>query len=101
MPIYLVSYDIKEPKLLQRVAKKLQAEGLERILKSVFLGPIRSLNLRKLQRWLEQELTRDEKDRGSIVLIPLRPSQIDALVSIGPVQLDQEEIKGSKHTLFY
>ena len=53
---YLVSYDIENDRLRDKVAKRLIAAGCLRLQKSVFAGPISETAFRELDRWLRQHI---------------------------------------------
>jgi len=99
---YLVMYDITHDRTLQKVAKKLQQHGFERMNYSVWLGWINPLETGELKKDLQCLLKAEEAKGSCLYVIPLKPSTIAKMRSITghkPAQLDYW--MGQKQLLFF
>ncbi|MEO1518990.1 MAG: CRISPR-associated endonuclease Cas2 [Bacteroidota bacterium] len=98
--IYLIAYDISADRIRQKVARRLIAEGYERLQWSVFTGlkhPQQQGTLwTDLSHWLHPEPT------ARFVVIPIALSHFRRLQLIGPSdQLDIDYLTGQGHSLFF
>lgn len=88
---YLAMYDITHDRTLQKVAKKLQQNGFERVNYSVWLGWVNPLQAGNLKKEL-QTLLRSEQAKGSILyVVPLTPATLGKMRNITghkPAELD-------------
>lgn len=94
--IYLAAYDITENSRRNKVAKILQAVGLERLQLSVFVGPLNETDFKHLQTKLTQ-LHQQPPDK--IILIPVTERSLCNLSSWG-TNIDLDYITGQKSVLF-
>ncbi len=79
---YLLMYDITHDRTLQKVAKKLQQNGFERVNYSVWLGWANPLLAGTLKKEL-QTLMRNELAKGSkLYVIPLTPASLGKMRNI-------------------
>ena len=75
---FLVSYDIREPKRLRRVARALEGFGI-RLQYSVFECPLDPMRLAKLKAELHPLINHDE---DQVLFVSLGPSATDASLCI-------------------
>lgn len=98
---YLLMYDITHDRTLQKIARKLQKYGFERVNYSVWLGWTNPLESGVLKKEL-QTLMRAEQAKGSrMYIMPVKPSALAKMRSITghkPPQLDYWA--GKTETLF-
>ena len=94
--IYLAAYDITDNKRRLKVAKVLQAAGLERLQLSVFVGPLKPVVFQGLQRKLTQHY---QNPPDTIVLIPITERSLRALTVWGK-PIDVDYICGNQSVLF-
>ncbi len=96
--IYLIIYNITSDALRQKVAKRLLAEGYERIQMSAFLGrdnPKVSAKLwTAISKWLAVETT------ARFYVIPLTESNLRDMVIVGEVHWDIDILLGTRNSLF-
>lgn len=78
---YLISYDIENDRLRDKIAKRLLASGCARLQKSVFAGPVDAVTFAALRRWLQQHV----KAAGDSVFI----------LDVGPETLRRAEWIGA------
>lgn len=79
---YLLMYDITHDRTLQKVAKKLQQNGFERVNYSVWLGWVNPLLAGNFKKEL-QSLLRNELAKGSrLYIIPLTAASLGKMRSI-------------------
>lgn len=99
---YLIMYDITHDRTLQKVAKKLQQNGFERLNYSVWLGWMNPLESSPLKKDL-QSLLKTEAAKGSrMYILPLKPSTIGKIKSItGHKPSELEYWMGRKQNLFF
>ena len=92
MQTYLITYDITDPKRLQRVAKKMKGYG-DRIQYSVFKCNLNQVNLQYLMIRLEEIIDPAE---DKIMIVELGPSDgrwKDRLTFLGkPYDLNEEQV---------
>ena len=94
----LVCYDIGANTLRARVGRRLLEAGLERINRSVYLGAIKETDLRRLEAWLRQAMTKAAPD-DSLIIIPVTPHQAWQMEVLGRNELDIPTLTGEQHTL--
>ena len=99
--IYLICYDIESDKVRKKVHDKLQAEGLERIQYSVFLGPISERRKPIMSNWLEDKVKRSDNPRDKICILQVQPSDLEKIELMGEYSLDIEMLTGKRNTLFF
>ena len=96
--IYLTIYDISKDSLRTKIAKRLIADGHERIQLSVFLGlesPKKNTILwNELQHWLALE------SHAKLYVIPITESHFRKMNVLGDDMPDIDYLTGKKHTLF-
>ena len=96
--IYLIAYDIKSDDIRLKIAKRLVAEGYERIQFSVFVGlknPKKNKILwNNLNLWLKNE------PLSKFYIIPLTHSNFKNITMIGKNNIDIDYMLGIKETMF-
>lgn len=96
--MYLIVYDISSDRIRSKVAKRLVAEGYERIQLSVFCGipnPEQLSGLwEDLCKWLESDVN------GQLLSINIGPDNFRNLDAIGLVFIDFEYLLGEQTSLF-
>ena len=99
---YLLMYDITHDRTLQKVAKKLQKYGFERLNYSVWLGWENPLESGTLKKEL-QALLRSEEAKGSrLYIIPVKPVTLGKMRSItGHKPAELEYWLGKTQNLFF
>lgn len=95
--LYLLTYDIENDRIRQRIAKRLLANGLERVQYSVYIGELTDLQKKVLLPWVELQLKADND--FSLLLIPLHSDMLSTVEEWASVPLDWEYLKGEKLTL--
>ncbi len=99
--VYLLMYDITHERTLQKVAKKLQKYGFERVNYSVYLGWANPLESGTLKKELQTLLRAEEAKGSQLYIIPLKPPALAKMRSITghkPASLDYWA--GKAETLF-
>lgn len=87
MKLRLIFYDIADDRLRTRLAKRLEAVGLQRLQYSVFVGRIRAQTLRRVLWRFRKALA--EEDR--LYVLPLTETQLSQMqmhgqpAELGPV----------------
>lgn len=97
MPV-LICYDIALNSLRTRVSQCLLKAGLERINRSVFLGPLTSSREQLLARSLERLMQKADPD-DSLMLLHLTDRQVTNLRVWGNSKLDTAQILNHTRTL--
>jgi len=94
---YLICYDIPDDRRRLKVAKRLLADGMERVQYSVFIGPLKPTLRSRLESWLQQTLA-DPEDR--LIILSLTPAEIEKMCIFGEPVPDLSSLNGQRHTLF-
>lgn len=94
--IYLAAYDITHNGRRNKVAKLLQAAGLERLQLSVFVSPLNDTDFKNLQSKLTQQY---HQPPDKIILIPISERSLRGLTAWGTT-IDLDYITGRKSVLF-
>ena len=96
--IHLVFYDITSDKIRTRIAKRLIAEGYERIQYSVFAAVIdpryNAPHLEDLKTWISVEKS------AKLFLLKLSEDQFKNMILLGNKDLDIDFIIGIKNSIF-
>ena len=96
--IHLILYDITSNKIRTRIAKRLIAEGFERIQYSVFVAAIdprsNSSLLSDLKTWVATEKT------AKLFLLKLSKEQFKNMIMLGETGCDIDFIIGAKNSIF-
>ncbi|HHM20534.1 MAG TPA: CRISPR-associated endonuclease Cas2 [Bacteroidetes bacterium] len=95
---YLIFYDIGPNNIRTRVARRLLAEGFERIQLSVFTGTTKPQDNTLLWNDLCQWLAADPASR--LFVIAVTENNLRNMAIIGDYFPDFDYLSGSKHTLF-
>jgi len=95
----LICYDITDNNLRARLAKKIIAQGLDRINKSVYLGTINESSLTTLEKELAQLLQTKGQQPDSLLVIPVTAEEVHRMRVYGFNDLDKDELSGQKTTL--
>ena len=96
----LVSYDIEDNALRQKIANHIIDSGLERIQYSVYMGTIKETDTQNLIAWLNALPTEKRwKPNDSIIILSLTSLQIQQMVTIGNPQWDKDDLSGDTHTI--
>ena len=97
--IYLVFYDITSDKIRNKVAKRLVAEGYERIQLSVFAGladPKQSTQLwTDLTNWLSAEQT------AKFYVVRVSKTSMENMTMIGEPEWGLDYLLGMRNSLFF
>lgn len=99
--LHLICYDISKNTLRAQLARRIITAGLDRINKSVYLGPITDTALQALETDLSKLLAAKGDPQDSIVLLPLTPQQVQRMRVYGDNKLDKDELSGQKSTLIF
>ena len=97
--LYLVSYDIDADALRLATANQLLALGLERIQRSVFIGPLTPDSHRLLTEWLSRSLP--EAAGIHCLVLPLTEYTIHQAYSRTDPPFDWMYLSGKAHTLIF
>lgn len=95
--LYLVCYDIVPDKLRLSVANQLLTMGLERVQRSVFVGPLTPDHHQTLLDWLAQCLPDD--DTVQCLVLPLTEYTVHQAYCRGSPPPDWTYLAGESHTL--
>lgn len=98
--VWLACYDIAGDRLRERLAQRLIAAGFDRVQYSVFIGPVKPVELTRLRAWIQQELDPKKGPEDSVILLRLPPSELEKMETFGAKNLDISELLGRKNTLF-
>jgi len=96
--MFLVFYDISSDPIRTKIAKRLVAEGYERIQLSVFTGLRNPKSDKTLWKALNDILEAEPEAKFYIIRIP--PDNFRNLQMIGSNPLDIEYLLGEKYSLF-
>jgi len=99
---YLLMYDITHDRTLQKVARKLQKHGFERVNYSVWLGWENPMESGILKKELQALLKTEEAKGSRLYVIPFKPATLSKMRSITghkPPELDYW--LGKKQNLFF
>lgn len=99
---YLLMYDITHDRTLQKVARKLQRYGFERVNYSVWLGWENPMESGILKKELQTLLKAEEAKGSRLYVIPFKPATLSKMRSITghkPSELDYW--LGKKQNLFF
>ena len=96
---YLICYDISKDSLRTRLGKEIIKYGLDRINKSVYLGPTSKSSLTKLEAWIAQEMAAKGDPDDSCIVIAVDKEQVQRMRIYGSRNFDPEELSGGKSTL--
>jgi CRISPR-associated protein Cas2 len=96
--VYLLTYDISNDRLRTKIAKRIIAEGYERLQFSVFVG-LGSPKTNKplwadLHKWLEVEPT------AKLYVVPVTNNNLRNMVILGKNGLDIGYLLGNRNTMF-
>ncbi len=98
---HLICYDITGNTLRSKLGNKIIEYGLDRINKSVYLGTVKEGELKKLETWLSDQITKSGEPQDSLIIIPVNAQQIHQMRVLGRNDLDKEELSGDKTTLIF
>ena len=96
----MISYDIEDNYLRQKIANHVLDVGLARVQYSVYIGTVREVVVKDLLEWLQK--IPDEKRWGqndSILMLSVSQQQVREMVTIGNPDWDQDDLSGDQHTL--
>lgn len=96
--LYLIVYDISDNRICHKVAKRLLAEGFERIQLSVFLGLFNPR--RKDALWEQLNAWISEEKGAKFYVLPITKKSFKSMDVIGDLDVDIDYLAGDKHTLF-
>lgn len=96
----LISYDIEDNYLRQKIANRIIDSGLERIQYSVYIGTAKEKALQDLIAWLGA-LPQDKnwQSNDSVIILSLSSLQVQQMITIGNPQWDKDDLSGDRHTL--
>ena len=98
MNIHLILYDVSTDTIRTKIAKRLIAEGYERIQLSVLIGhphPKKIIGLwSTLQQWLQAEPT------AKFYVIKLPANSLKQMTMIGEKNIDIDFLLGTKNSIF-
>lgn len=97
--LYLVSYDIESDALRLATAKQLLALGLERVQRSVFIGPLKPEAHRALTDWLTRSLP--ESEGIHCMVLPLTEYTVHQAFCRTYPAFDWPYLSGETHTLIF
>ena len=104
MPL-LVSYDIENDYLRQKIGNRLLDEGLIRIQYSVYLGTTPKTVEENLLQWLSkiEQHKNWSAQRDSILWLPLKPEQIRGELKLWgePKGWERDDLDDQRHTLIF
>ena len=96
--MYLIAYDIGSDKIRSKVARRLTAEGFERIQLSVFSGIVHPKAVKglwqDLQTWLKQEKS------AKLYVLKLTKNNFRSMEIIGPLDWDIDYLLGDQNSIF-
>lgn len=96
--IYLVFYDISSDQIRQKVAKRLIADGFERLQLSVLVGlfnPARRPGLwQQLQAWIQADQS------GKLYIMACTKQQFSNMETLGNDEIDLSYLLGDKSVIF-
>ncbi len=96
----LISYDIEDNYLRQKMANHILDTGLDRVQYSVYIGTLKEGIITKLVDWanaLPQQ--KQWKGNDSILILSLTPTQLQQMRIVGNPKWDKDELSGEQHTL--
>ncbi len=99
MNLLLITYDIEDDKLRDKIAKKLLEFGMARIQLSVFMGSMKDSVHDKLLQWIQKKCVPLPGKDDQVLLLPLTPNLIENCQVWGASKLDRDDLLGRKHTL--
>lgn len=96
----LISYDIEDNYLRQKIANYILDAGLSRVQYSVYIGTIKESLEQKLLVWV-QNLPNEQNwnPQDSIIVLSLTQLQVQQMISVGNPKWDKEDLSGDRHTL--
>lgn len=96
----LVSYDIEDNALRQKIANHIIDSGLDRIQYSVYMGTIKETDTQHLINWLNA-LPAEKRWKGndSVIILSLTTLQVQQMATIGNPQWDKDDLSGTRDTL--
>ena len=97
---YLVIYDISADNIRNKVAKRLKAEGFERIQLSVFHGQDDPRENPPLWSELTRWIASDSSPNSRLFVIAVSDGNLRNMAIIGNYQPDFDYLTGKQHTLF-
>ncbi|MEZ5038517.1 MAG: CRISPR-associated endonuclease Cas2 [Saprospiraceae bacterium] len=98
---YLICYDITGDPLRTKIGKKIIAQGLDRINKSVYLGSISESSLKSLEQDLKQLIQTKGDPPDSLIILPLTAHEVQQMLVIGLNELDKDDLSGERSTLIF
>ncbi|MEM6803939.1 MAG: CRISPR-associated endonuclease Cas2 [Bacteroidota bacterium] len=98
--IYLICYDIENDRLRKKIADKLEAEGLERLQYSVFLGPVTLHQYEKLVKWLGNLIREKGAVQDRINILHVKQEDLEKMITFGKQSVDIALMTGKENTLF-
>ncbi len=98
---HLISYDIENDSLRQKIANKIIAEGFDRVQYSVYLGGVSDGVLANLITYLKDAMLKSNLQKDNIIIISLTDKALENMLTIGQSGLDIDEIIGNKNTLIF
>jgi CRISPR-associated protein Cas2 len=96
--IYLIFYDISTDKIRNKIAKRLLAEGFERLQLSVFVGIVNPYLYANL--WQQLNYWASADDLGKLYVISCTKKQFRQMKIIGDNPLDLNYLIGEKSVIF-
>jgi CRISPR-associated endonuclease Cas2 len=97
----LICYDISNNSLRTRIGRKILEYGLDRINKSVYLGPIKKPQLDALEQLLAAMLAKKPDPNDSLIVLSVNAQQVQEMRVYGRNDLDKGELSGEKSTIIY
>lgn len=98
----LISYDIEENYLRQKIANYILDAGFERIQYSVYMGTVKDSITNQVKDWLNAlPKNKDWKSKDSIIILSITGQQVQDMISIGNPQWDKDDLSGDRHTMMF
>ena len=98
MNIHLILYDITDDRIRTKIAKRLIAEGFDRLQLSVMIGNSDPLKITGLWPLLQQRLK--PEPNAKFYTLQLLPNQVKKMSIIGEINIDIDFLLGTKSSIF-
>jgi CRISPR-associated protein Cas2 len=96
----LISYDIEDNTLRQRIAHYIIDAGFTRVQYSVYMGTIKENKIEKVLDWLKEMPTQKRwQANDSILVLSLTQLQVQQMLLLGNPKWDKEDLSGEQSTL--
>lgn len=98
----LISYDLEDNYLRQKIANYILDAGLARVQYSVYIGTVKQVVVNDLLDWL-QKIPGEKRwgQNDSILVLSITQQQIREMTTIGNPSWDQDDLSGDQHTLIF